>query len=329
MLKEKILQLWELLIQSKKVLMINHTRMDADAFWWLAWFFNILKNIWWYKIKATNDEKAPSDFEFLGNNQIIEEKLNITEFNPDLIISFDASSLEQLGESYKNHIEKFKEKEFVVIDHHITNPWFGKLNIIDTNSSSTCELVFEIIETLKLESFIDKNIATLLTTWILTDTNIYYNANTTAKTLEIGAKLMKYWADFRSPMFNFFKKKEFNKSKLWWETLKDLKKSPDWKLVWWVITKEMFEKTHTTDKDTSWLINEFLSNIDWCEISFLIYPLDNWTTKASFRSSNYDVSSLCWRFWWWWHKLASWFSSNKSIEEVEKEILEITKNITF
>ncbi len=321
-MKEKILQLWELLKKSKKILLINHIRMDPDAFWSLAWFYNILKNIWDYEVKATNDEKTPDDFNFLWNNNIIDENLDIKRYNPDLIISFDAASLDQLWNKYLENKEIFEMKKFVVIDHHITNPWFWKLNIIDINSSSSCELTFEIIETLKLEKYIDKNIATLLTTWILTDTNMYYNVNTTAKTLETGAKLLKYWADFRNPMFNFFKKKEFNKSKLWWEVLKDIKKTPDWKIVWWIITNEIFEKTSTTEKDTSWLINEFLSNIEWCEISFLLYPLSKTTIKASFRSSWYDVASLCLNFWWWWHKQAAGFNSNKSLDEIEKIILE-------
>lgn len=321
-MKEKILQFWELIKKHKKILMINHTRMDPDAFWSLTWFYNLLKNIWWYEIKATNDEKTPEEFSFLWNNEIIEPNLDIETFNPDLIISFDASNLEQLWNTYKNYKNVFGNKDFVIIDHHITNPWFWKLNIIDTTASSSCELVFEIIEILDLTKYIDKNIATLLTAWLLTDTNIYYNSNTTSKTLLTWAKLMDFWADFRLPMFNFFKKKEFNKSRLWWEVLKDLKKSDDWKIVWWIITKEIFEKTSTTDKDTSWLINEFLANISWCEISFLLYPLDNWLIKASFRSSWFDVSNLCLSFWWWWHKLASGFTSIKNLEEIEKEVLE-------
>lgn len=324
-MKEKILQFWQLLKKSEKILLINHTRMDPDAFWSLAWFYNLLKNIWLYEIKATNDEKVPDDFSFLENNQIIEPNLDIALFNPDLIISFDASNLDQLWETYKNYKDIFDKKNFVVIDHHITNLWFWKLNIIDTNTSSSCELVFEIIETLEITKYIDKNIATLLTAWLLTDTNIYYNVNTTSKTLITWAKLMDLWADFRSPMFNFFKKKEFDKSRLWWEVLKDLKKSSDSKIVWWIVTKEIFIKTNTTDKDISWLINEFLSNISWCEVSFLLYPLDNWLIKASFRSNEYNVSELCLTFWWWWHKQASGFTSIKSIEEVEKEILEKIK----
>ena len=223
------------------------------------------------------------------------------------------------------NIDVFKNTDFVVLDHHISNPWFWKLNIIDTNSSSTCELLFEVLETLWLDKHIDEKIATLIISWIYSDTNVYFNQNTTAKTLETWAKLMKMWADFRSPIFEFYKKKEFKKTKLWWEVLKDIKETQNWKIVWWIITQDIFNKTWTTQNETSWLINEFLSNMNWMEVCFLLYPQEDWKIKASFRSSNFNVSELCQSFGWWWHKLAAWFTVSKDLQEVETQILEKLK----
>ncbi len=319
-MKEKILDFWKILIKSKKILLINHIRMDPDCFGSLSALYYILKKEWFH-VEAVNDEQIPENFKFLIWENFIKSNLNIQKYNPDLIISLDAASLDQLWNTYKNNMGIFNNANFIVIDHHITNPGFWSINLIDTNSSSTCELLFEILETIWLDKAIDSKIATMLLTWIYTDTNIYYNVNTTPKTLETWAKLMRLWADFRTPIFEFFRKKEFNKTKLWWELLKDIKKSEDWKIIWWIITNDIFNKTNTTDKDTSWLINDFLANIVWSEVCFLLYPLSGWKIKASFRSSEFDVSKLCQSFGWWWHKQAAWFNSNEDIYEVEKEIL--------
>jgi hypothetical protein len=62
-------------------------------------------------------------------------------------------------------------------------------------------------------------------------------------------------------------------------------------------------------------------NIDWVEIAFIVYTLDKWENKASFRSKDFNVWEFCAKFWWWGHKLASWFSSKKESEEIIKEIL--------
>jgi bifunctional oligoribonuclease and PAP phosphatase NrnA len=78
----------------------------------------------------------------------------------------------------------------VVLDHHISNPRFGTINIIDTDASSTCELLYEVLEDLHMLQFISPEIATFLYLGIQTDTNMYFNSDVRPKTLEIGAKLL-------------------------------------------------------------------------------------------------------------------------------------------
>jgi len=212
-----------------------------------------------------------------------------------------------------------------MIDHHISNEGYWNLNIIDKNASSTCELLYEIINKLKYQKYITPKIATLLLAWIYTDTNIFYNLNTTSKTFKIAAELIEYWANSREIMFTFFKKRTYNKSKLWWEALKGLKETKDWKIVWLTIKKEIFERTNTSDRETSWLINEFLANIEWMKVCFILYELEVWWVKASFRSNNFNVSKFCSKFWWWWHKLAAWFTLNENIEKIEKKIIKELK----
>ena len=106
-MKQKINKLWELIKVSNKILLVNHIRMDMDAFWSLSAVYDILKQLW-KNIKAINDEKPLENFSFTWYNEIIKPELDIKIFNPDLIISFDAASEWQLWEAYKNNIEIFK-----------------------------------------------------------------------------------------------------------------------------------------------------------------------------------------------------------------------------
>lgn len=323
-MENEIFNFWKKIILANNILLINHIRMDPDAFWSLSAFYWVLKKLW-KNVNAINDELAPKDFCFLNFTNIFETDIDIKKFSPDLIISFDAASSDQLWKIYKNNKEVFDKNDFYVIDHHITNPWFWKYNIINTKASSTCEIVFYIIEKLNLTKYIDEKIATNLYTWIITDTNIFYNSNTTSETLKTASKLIELWADFRSPVFEFYKKRSFNKVKLRWEIMKGLKSINNWKIIYWLVKEEYFIKTNTTEKDVSGLINEFLSNIEWMEVCFLIYKIENWEIKASFRSKeNFNVWEFCKRFWWWWHKNAAWFSLNwekNSLESVEKIII--------
>ncbi len=317
---ENIKKFKKLLNESQNIILINHIRMDPDAFWSLSAFYYILKKNLNKNIIAINDEQRPENFSFLDENNIFITNPNLKDFNPDLIISFDASSLDQLWKSYKNNIDAFNKTNFIVIDHHITNPWFWNINIINTKSSSTCELIFEILENFSYTKYITPKIATLLNAWILTDTNMYYNQNTTPKTLEIAAKLMKLWSDYRTPIFEFFKQKSFEKTKLFWIALEKTQKNQNWKIIYTSLSKEDFKKAWATNQDTNWII-DMMINIKWAEIAFIIYTLNNWENKTSFRSKNFNVWKLCEKFWGWWHKLAAWFSSMKNILEIQNEIL--------
>ena len=325
-MEKNIKKLWELIKKSNKILLINHIRMDMDAFWSLSAVYDILKQLW-KNVKAINDETPLENYSFTWYNQIIEPNLNINNFNPELIISFDAASLDQLWNSYKDNINIFNNTEFVVIDHHKTNPWFGKINIINPNYSSTCELTYDILKDLKLLKYITPKIATSLISWIYTDTNIFYNSNTTANTYFVTWKFIELWADFRKPYYEFYKKKTFSQSKLWWEVLaNEMKISNNWKVIWATIPKSLFQKVWANDRQLTWLISEFFANIEWVEVCFISHEIEWNLIKTSFRSTpNYDISKIAEYFWWWWHKQAAWFSTTKTLQEIEKEILEKIK----
>jgi nanoRNase/pAp phosphatase (c-di-AMP/oligoRNAs hydrolase) len=104
-----------------------------------------------------------------------------------------------------------------------------------------------------------------------------------------------------------------------------MQKTSNSKIVYTSLSREDFKKALATDQDTNWII-DMMINIDWVEIAFIIYTLDKWWNKVSFRSKKFNVWEFCEKFWWWGHKLASWFSSKKESEEIIKEILNEIKN---
>ena len=326
-MKKNIQKLWELITKSNNILLINHIRMDMDAFWSLSAIYDILNQLW-KNVRAINDDIPLDSYSFIWYNKIIEPNLDLNLFKPDLIISFDAASLDQLWNSYKNNINLFNETDFIVIDHHKTNPWFGKINIINPDYSSTCELTYDIMNQIDLLKYITPKIATSLLSWIYTDTNIFYNSNTTSNTHFVAWKLLEAWADFRKPYFEFYKKKTFEQSRLWWEVLANkMKISQNKKVIWATIPKSLFQKIWAEDRQLTWLISEFFANIEWVEVCFISHEIDWNLVKTSFRSTpEYDTSEIASFFWWWWHKQAAWFSSTKTLEEVEKDILNKIKN---
>ncbi len=322
---EKIKNLKQEIEKAEKIALFSHIRMDPDTFGSSAAFYYILEKMW-KKVVLLNDEKAPDDFSFLEANKIVSTNIDLKEFKPDLVISLDAASISQLAESYQKNKEIIEKLPFFVIDHHISNPWFWKINLIDSNASSTCELLFSILKEINLTKYIDQKIATLLIAGILTDTNIFYNTNVSSKTHKISAELIELWADSRKCIFNFFKKKSLSKLKLLAKAIENIRiiknKLENWKNITITsLTKQDFEELNAIENDKEWIV-EYLINLENTEIAIFIYPIKNWQNKVSFRSQEYNVSELAQKFDGWGHKQASGFSSDENIESIIENILE-------
>ena len=328
-MEEKIQKLKELIEKSNKILLVNHIKMDADALGSMLGFYKILEKIYEKDIKMTNDSLPPKNLEFLKDSKLVDNKLDLKEFNPDLIISFDAASKDRLWKIFSENKEIFKKANFVVIDHHISNTWFWDINIINPKSSSTCELVFDILKFLKFDYLIDEDIATYLLVWIITDTNNFSNSNLTKKTFDTAASLLKKKARHEEIIINLYKKNSFSKIKLWGEILKNIKKTQDNSIVWGIVPQELFLKTSSSYEDLDSFIDEFLVTVDGVKIVFILYDMWEEWVKWSFRSLNskYSVAEFTKIFGWGWHSMAAWFlQKNKNIYELEAEVLLALKN---
>lgn len=305
--------------------------MDGDAWGSLNWLALTLWKIWKI-VEWINDTPVPENLGFLWNTKLINPSLDVEVFNPDIIISLDAWDVERLWETYKKWKHIFDEKPLIMIDHHISNTLFGDVNILDTSAWSTAELLVNILLDLGLESYITPDAATSFYTGIQTDSNMYFNTNTTSRTLRTWAKLIDLWAEFRLPVTECFKKKNFIQMKLWEKALKNMKQDFDGKLSYTYLSTEDLSETWISLQETSeymkGFINEVLINIDGTKIAFLLYPISDTEQKWSLRSQEwYDVNAVCWKFWWWWHLQASWFQKQTQQDQLIVDLINEIKQV--
>ena len=103
----------------------------------------------------------------------------------DLAIVLDTAKERRVNVTGK--LEAMPGVPVVNIDHHATNPQFGKWNWIVGDASSTSELVYELLCALGCQ--ITPTIATLLYAGIHTDTQGFSLSNTSASSLRVGHDL--------------------------------------------------------------------------------------------------------------------------------------------
>ena len=80
-------------------------------------------------------------------------------------------------------------KLWINIDHHPSNPGYGDIVYIDPTAPATGQILFELIKSQSLP--IDREIAENLYVAISTDTGSFQYPNTTTRTFEIAAELVR------------------------------------------------------------------------------------------------------------------------------------------
>lgn len=116
-----------------------------------------------------------------------------TEKSVDLAIAVDRSNKEVLGKAYNI----FKgSKDILEIDHHEFKRPFDNLFLIDYKAAAVGELVYLLLEELKVN--IDKDIAENFLTSIIVETNSFRLPNVRPLTFKICAELIKKWWHFKN-----------------------------------------------------------------------------------------------------------------------------------
>ena len=262
----------------------------------------------------------PEDYLFLPT---IEKMIQVDTINVDidLLIVLDSSDPDRLGLN-KNLLEI--SKKIINIDHHISNTNFGDLNIVIPESSSTGEIVFELLS--KANFPIDTDIATCIYTAISTDTGRFSYQSVTKNTHLIISELYNYGIDGYEINKNLYQNRSLSRTKLFILAVSNLEFYKDGKVAIAKVTKDMYSKTGAKPDETEGIV-EFLRDTEGVEVACLLKELENNDVKLSIRTKEYvDANKICSFFDGGGHLRASGASSTLSIEETEKILLkEINK----
>jgi phosphoesterase RecJ-like protein len=105
--------------------------------------------------------------------------------SPDVFVSLDAASPGRLGE-----LEPLLDAAgtSVVIDHHVSNPGFGGVRLIDGGAPATVTLVADILDELGVT--LDAQLATCLYAGLSADTGSFRFGSTRPETHDLAARLL-------------------------------------------------------------------------------------------------------------------------------------------
>ena len=248
----------------------------------------------------------------------------------DVIVTVDAGDIHQMRDLYEENKEMFETLPVINIDHHASNSKFGDINYVDLECSSTTQALIPIIDGLNNtgSEIIDKDIATLLLTGLITDTGSFQHSNTTPAAFEVASRLLDLGAEQQQIIKSVYKTKSLSTLKLWGRVLSKIQYDEEHRLVWSTITNRDLLETDSTTEESNGIIDELMSNAPGAELIILLKQKADDLVSASVRTNSdaVDGSAFAASFGGGGHIRAAGFRvKGKNMEEAEKEVIAAAK----
>jgi len=308
--------------QSKNILIISHINPDGDTLGSMLALRDFIYLNYKKKPEMMVISKIPRMYEFLDG---LKDAKHLSQFDKsrvyDLAILVDIAALDRIFDA-QIFFEKAKIK--ATIDHHKTNNYHADIRFVESESSSTGEILYKIAQNYKWK--FDEKISEALYTAILTDTGGFRFDNTSAKTLKIASNLVSLGAKPQFIYKNCYEMKSKTFVMFQAHCLHKASFEENDKIAYTIVYRKDFEQFPTEDDLTEGLV-EKLRMIDSTEVAFILKEIDNKMFKVSMRSKNIDVAEVCSKFKGGGHKFAAGCvlkypaqtGIKKLIEEIKKQ----------
>ena len=227
----------------------------------------------------------------------------------DCLVALDTSTRDRLGQKTLSWPQPID----IVIDHHISNPAFGKLNLIVPEIPSTTGVLFELFQQATWK--ISAANATCLYTGLTTDTGSFRYRGTNAHTLHVAAKLVELGADpaeIAKQCYLSITHERFALRKMVSNTIsiKNEKKS-----AYLTIFPDFYTKTGAKSEDAEGIIEE-VASIQGVEVGSLFEFMPEGGLRVSLRSKGkVDVNAIASSFGGGGHKAAAGIRFAKDAEK--------------
>ncbi|MBI2038007.1 MAG: hypothetical protein HYT15_03735 [Candidatus Magasanikbacteria bacterium] len=246
----------------------------------------------------------------------------------DLIIVLNSQDLASLGNVFFNNTDLFYKVPVINFDNHPGNEHFGQINFVDLNSTAITENIYKTIAQL-FEHDIDAEIATLLLTGMISQTQSFKTANVSPATLSIASKLITLGADREKIVKNLYRTKSIASLRIWGTALTHMQNDPKLGLVWTTITRDDFSRAGATQEELRGLTEELIHNSPEAKIILLLYEdmgAENKIHGFLYADRHHDAKILLQGLQSEGNKKTATFAlNNKTIKEVEIEIIEKIK----
>jgi len=312
----KFTEIGRVLREHNKFAVLSHVRPDGDALGSTLALALSLKGLG-KEVRAWNEEGMLEKYNFLAQAELLTQPPSEPE-DFDVVVALDTAVQNRLGTttSAVRHA-----KLWINIDHHPSNPRYGDLVYIDPTAPATGQILFEFLTNQNFP--ITPEIAENLYAAISTDTGSFQYPNTTVRTFEIAAELVRCGVEVGRISQLLYENFPRRRIELLRELLGTMRFACEGKLAWFSLSQAAALALGVIPEDNEGLIDH-LRATRGVIVAIFFEELPDGKVRVSMRSKNeaVDVCAICAQFGGGGHVLAAGARLRGTLPDVEKRIVE-------
>ena len=174
---------------ANRFLLTTHENPDGDALGSLLALHHILRKLDKDSVMflGAKEFPLPVEYRFLPLEEVFHEPP--ADLVDRLVVFLDCGNIDRMPVDWVQR----DDARIINIDHHHDNTLFGDVNLVDTDVSSTAEIVYELARELGVE--LTAEIAGALYVGLVTDTGRFSYENTDAEAHRMAAELIEAGVD--------------------------------------------------------------------------------------------------------------------------------------
>jgi phosphoesterase RecJ-like protein len=307
--------------EHQRFAVLSHVRPDGDALGSQLALALSLEQLG-KDVVIWNEDGMLEKYSFMaGADRVTKPPAEPQDF--DVAIALDTATENRLGTAAA---AVRNAKLWVNIDHHPSNPRYGDLVFIDSVAPATGQILFELM--CAAEMPIDAAIAENLFVAISTDTGSFQYPNTTARTFEIGAELIRRGADVGRLSQLLYESYPLRRVQLLRDLLGTMRIEGGGKVASFSLSREVAAKLGVKPEDNEGLIDH-LRAIDGVVVAVFFEELPDGKVRVSMRSKSpaADVCAIAQQFGGGGHTLAAGARVRGTLAEVEQRVVAAVCNV--
>lgn len=303
-----------MLTEVKTVAILGHIRPDGDCVGSCLAAYNYMEEHHPQVEAVIYLEQPSGKFAYLKNFDKINSDFS-QERQYDLCLCLDSSDTLRFGEAVK-YLNSAKKS--LCVDHHITNLKFAGENVVEVSASSTCEVLYGLLD----ENKISKEVAECIYTGIIHDTGVFKYDCTSARTMEIAGRMMSKGINFSKIIDDSFYRKTYVQNQILGRALLESITFLEGRLIFSVIHKRDMDFFEVGSADMDGVIDQ-LRITQGVECAIFMYETACREYKVSLRSTtDLDVSKVAVYFGGGGHKKAAGCTMAGSVHDVINNLSE-------